>query len=69
MNDNAMKYLNSSSGWSVGMGPSVVVVDQGIGKSMTTDNLSSDVYAFIYGQQGLMAGLGVQGQKITKLAR
>jgi lipid-binding SYLF domain-containing protein len=24
------------------------------------------VYAFIYGQQGLMAGLGVQGQKISK---
>ncbi|WP_233271575.1 lipid-binding SYLF domain-containing protein [Paraburkholderia acidiphila] len=28
---------------------------------------SSDVYAFVFGQTGLMAGLGVQGQKITKL--
>jgi lipid-binding SYLF domain-containing protein len=66
MSDSAIEYLNSSDGWSVGMGPSVVVVDAGMGKSMTTTTLKSDVYAFIYGQQGLMAGLGVQGQKISK---
>jgi lipid-binding SYLF domain-containing protein len=67
MTDSAINYLNSSDGWSIGMGPSVVVVDAGMGKSMTTTTLQSDVYAFIYGQQGLMAGLGVQGQKITKI--
>ncbi|WP_259460515.1 YSC84-related protein [Paraburkholderia sp. BL23I1N1] len=63
MSDSAINYLNTSDGWSVGVGPSVVVVDAGMGKSMTTTTLKSDVYAFIYGQQGLMAGLGVQGQK------
>ena len=26
----------------------------------------ADVYAFIYGQKGLIAGLGLQGSKITK---
>jgi len=66
ISDSAINYLNASDGWSVGVGPSVVVVDAGMGKSMTTTTLKSDVYAFIYGQQGLMAGLGVQGQKITK---
>jgi lipid-binding SYLF domain-containing protein len=66
MTDAAISYLNTSDGWSVGMGPSVVVVDAGMGKSMTTTTLQSDVYAFIFGQQGLMAGLGVQGQKISK---
>jgi lipid-binding SYLF domain-containing protein len=66
MTDAAISYLNTSDGWSVGMGPSVVVVDAGMGKSMTTTTLQSDVYAFIYGQSGLMAGLGVQGQKISK---
>jgi lipid-binding SYLF domain-containing protein len=64
--DAAIQYLNTSDGWSVGLGPSVVVVDAGMGKSMTSTTLQSDVYAFIYGQSGLMAGLGVQGQKITK---
>ncbi|MFL9903978.1 lipid-binding SYLF domain-containing protein [Paraburkholderia fungorum] len=68
MTPAALNYLNSSAGWSVGMGPSVVVVDAGMAKSMTTTTMQSDVYAFIYGQSGLMAGLGVQGQKITKLS-
>jgi lipid-binding SYLF domain-containing protein len=48
------------------VGPSVVVVDAGTGKSMTSTTLKSDVYAFIFGQQGLMAGIGVQGQKISR---
>jgi lipid-binding SYLF domain-containing protein len=66
MTPAALSYLNSSDGWSVGVGPSVVVVDEGKAKSMTTTTLQSDVYAFIYGQEGLMGGLGVQGQKITR---
>ncbi|OUL83492.1 YSC84-related protein [Paraburkholderia hospita] len=67
MTPAALNYLNSSDGWSVGVGPSVVVIDEGKAKSMTTTTLQSDVYAFIYGQEGLMAGAGVQGQKITKI--
>jgi lipid-binding SYLF domain-containing protein len=66
MTPAALNYLNSSAGWSVGVGPSVVVVDQGKADSMTTTTMQSDVYAFIFGQSGLMAGLGVQGQKITQ---
>ena len=66
MTPAALKYLNSSAGWSVGAGPSVVVMDQGEASSMTTTTMQSDVYAFIFGQAGLMAGMGVQGQKITQ---
>ncbi|MFL9911183.1 lipid-binding SYLF domain-containing protein [Paraburkholderia sp. RL17-337-BIB-A] len=65
--DAAVNYLHSSDGWSIGMGPSVVVVDAGAARSLTTTTLQSDVYAFIFGQAGLMAGLGLQGQKITRL--
>ncbi len=65
--DAAVNYLHSSDGWSIGMGPSIVVVDAGKARSLTTTTLQSDVYAFIFGQQGLMAGLGLQGQKITRL--
>jgi len=66
-NDSALQYLGKSDGWSIGVGPTVVVVDSGAAKSLTTDNLNSDVYVFIFGQHGLMGGLGVQGQKITRL--
>jgi lipid-binding SYLF domain-containing protein len=66
MTPAAVNYLNSSDGWSVGVGPSVVVMDEGTARSMTTTTMQSDVYAFIFGQSGLMAGMGVQGQKITQ---
>ena len=67
MNDNALGYLNKSDGWELGVGPSIVVVDQGMGKSMTTTTMTQDVYAYIFSQKGLMGGMGVQGSKITRL--
>ncbi|MFI5316420.1 MAG: YSC84-related protein [Myxococcota bacterium] len=69
MNEKSLQYLNSSEGFEVGMGPSFVVVDEGKGKSMTTTTATQDVYAFIFSQQGLMGGLGLQGTKITKLEK
>jgi lipid-binding SYLF domain-containing protein len=67
MNDGALAYLGKSEGFEIGTGPSVVVMDDGMAKQTSTTTLSQDVYAFIFGQQGLMAGLGVQGNKITKV--
>jgi lipid-binding SYLF domain-containing protein len=67
--DSAINYLQTSGGWSIGAGPSVVVVDSGTARSLTSTTLKSDVYAFIYGQLGLMAGVGIQGQKISKLGK
>jgi lipid-binding SYLF domain-containing protein len=69
MDDKAMQYLGKSDGWELGVGPSIVVVDQGKAKSLTTTTLRDDVYAFIFDQKGLMAGLGLQGSKITKLEK
>jgi lipid-binding SYLF domain-containing protein len=69
MTDSAVNYLESSSGWEIGVGPSIVVVDAGIARSLTTTTLKSDVYAFIFDQKGLMAGLGLQGSKITRISK
>jgi lipid-binding SYLF domain-containing protein len=67
MTDTALKYLDSSGGWEVGVGPSVVVLDEGMARSLTTTTARDDVYAFIFGQKGLMAGIGLQGSKITRI--
>ena len=67
MRESALNALNTASGFEVGVGPSIVVVDEGMGKSTTTTNLRDDIYAFIFSQTGLMAGLGLQGNKVTKL--
>jgi len=67
MTDSARAYLDKSSGWEVGVGPTIVVVDAGAAKSLTTTTAKDDVYAFIFSQKGLMAGIGIQGSKITKI--
>jgi len=67
MNDQALTYLDNSGGWEIGSGPSVVVVDKGMAKKLSSTTLTQDVYAFIFGQQGLMAGLGLEGSKITRI--
>jgi len=67
MNDDAIAYLDKSGGWEVGVGPSIVIMDKGMGKSLTTTTGRSDVYAFIFDQKGLMAGIGLQGVKISKI--
>ncbi|MDD2658871.1 MAG: lipid-binding SYLF domain-containing protein [Methylococcales bacterium] len=67
MDNASLNYLNRSEGWEVGVGPSIVVVDKGMGKSLTTTTAKSGVYAFIFGQKGLMAGLGLQGSKISRI--
>jgi len=67
MNAGAVAQLDKADGFEVGVGPTVVVVDEGMGKSATTTTMKDDIYAFIFGQKGLMAGLGIQGNKITKI--
>jgi lipid-binding SYLF domain-containing protein len=67
MNDKAVAALGANEGFEVGVGPSVVVMDEGKAKTMTTTTAKDDIYAFIFGQKGLMAGLGIQGNKITRL--
>lgn len=67
MHADALKYLDSSQGFEIGVGPSVVVVDQGMARKFSSTTITQDVYAFIFGQNGLMAGLGIEGSKITKI--
>ena len=67
MTDAALKQLESMEGFEVGVGPSIVVVDEGMGRSITSSTITSDVYAFIFNQKGLMGGAGIQGSKITKI--
>jgi len=67
MDDESLKYLHQSDGWEVGTGPSLVVLDQGFAKSLSTTTLQKGVYAIIFNQKGLMGGVGIQGSKITRI--
>jgi lipid-binding SYLF domain-containing protein len=67
MNDRAVRYIHETHGWEIGVGPTVVVVDEGIAKNLSTSTLKDDAYAFIFDQQGLMAGLSIEGTKISRI--
>ena len=69
MRDSALQTLDRSGGFEVGVGPSVVVLDAGAAKALTTTTVQSDVYAIIFDQTGLMAGAGIQGSKISRMDR
>lgn len=69
MSDKAVKYLEHSKGWEFGVGPSVVVVNEGVAKNLSTSTLKDDAYAFISDQQGLMASLSIEGTKISRIKR
>jgi len=67
MDQDSLRYLDASDGWELGTGPSLVILDEGFGKSLSTTTLQKGVYAFIFDQKGLMGGFGIQGTKITKI--
>ena len=69
MTDSAVNYLDKSEGWEIGVGPSLVIVDEGAAKNITSTTLKNDIYGFIFDQKGLMAGIGIQGTKVTRITK
>jgi len=69
MNDKAVSYLEKSKGWEIGVGPTVVAVNEGVAKNLTSTTLQDDAYAFVFDQQGLMASLSIEGTKISRIRR
>jgi lipid-binding SYLF domain-containing protein len=69
MNDEAVDYIERTAGFEIGVGPTVVLVDEGVAKNLSTTTLKDDAYAFIFNQQGLMAGISLEGTKITRIDR
>ena len=67
MTEADLKYLKNTKGWSIGVGPTVVIADAGAAKDASTLTGQQGVYGFIFDQKGLMAGMGLTGQKISKI--
>ena len=56
MADEGLDFLKSSDGREVGVGPSIVVMDQGRAKSFTTTTAKDGIYAFCLFQPGKVDG-------------
>src|ERR1043165_6712604 len=69
MTKKAVDYIHRSQGWEIGVGPTVVVVNEGVAKNLSTSTLKDDAYAFIFDQKGLMAGITLEGTKVSRIKR
>ena len=67
MTDEALERFQSSDGWEAGVDGSVALVNTGVAGEIDTHTLSEPVIGFIFGEQGLMANLSLEGAKISKL--
>jgi lipid-binding SYLF domain-containing protein len=66
MTDEAVERLKSAAGFEIGVEPNIVVLNAGAGANVSTATAPRDVYSYVFGTQGLMGGVSLQGLKITK---
>jgi len=69
MTDSALAKFRASEGWKVGVDGSVALVKLGAGGSIDTENIKDPVVGFIFGNEGLMYNLTLEGSKITRLKK
>ena len=67
MTPKAVEYVHRTQGWEIGVGPTVVVVNEGVARNLSTSTLKDDAYAFVFDQKGLMAGVSLEGSKISRI--
>jgi lipid-binding SYLF domain-containing protein len=67
MEAEALKKFQTSEGWKVGVDGSVALIKVGMGDSLDTAQYNKPIVAFIFGQQGLMYNLTLEGSKFNKL--
>ncbi|MEB0138513.1 MULTISPECIES: lipid-binding SYLF domain-containing protein [unclassified Undibacterium] len=69
MSEKVEQSLRATHGWEVGVGPSMVLMNEGVAKNLSTSSLQDDSYAYIFDQSGLMASISIEGTKITPIKR
>ena len=67
MTKEALDSFRNSSGWEAGANAKVTLIDQGKAAEINSIIANNPVIAFVFGQQGLLGDLSVEGEKITKL--
>ena len=67
MTDDALNYLDASKGFEIGADAAVAVASKGAGYELDTNNIQDPIIAFVFGESGLMAGITLEGSKITQI--
>jgi lipid-binding SYLF domain-containing protein len=66
MDSNALQDFRKSAGWTVGLDGKVTLVTVGAEGSINSQIYNKPILAFVVDQKGLIAGVSLEGAKITK---
>jgi lipid-binding SYLF domain-containing protein len=69
LDDAALKKFQESKGWEAGVDGSVAIAKWGAGKDINTQSFQEPIVGFVFSNKGLMAGISLEGSKVTKLDR
>jgi len=67
MTEDALRNFENSRGWTAGVDASVTVISVGASAQMTTATAQQPVIGYVLSNSGLMAGVSVDGARITRL--
>lgn len=67
MTEDALAYLDRVNGFEIGADANVAVVNEGLDVGASSTTIQDPIVAFVVGQRGLMAGVTVEGSKITRI--
>jgi lipid-binding SYLF domain-containing protein len=66
MDAGSLKKFRESNGWKAGVDGSVTLINVGAAAKVDVTKLKEPIVGFVVGQSGLMAGVSIDGSKITK---
>lgn len=69
MTEDALSYLGRSGGFEIGADANVALVTEGLAADVTSSTVQDPIIAMVFGQTGLMAGVTIEGSKITRINR
>jgi len=67
MTEDALNRFETSDGWSVGADATVTLVSVGANAQITTETAQQPVIGFVLSNSGLMAGLTLNGTRVSRL--
>ena len=67
VSEASLNNFMNSNGWEAGVDGSVIIADWGKMKDITSISYEKPIIGFIYGEQGLMAGVSIEGTKFKRI--
>ncbi len=64
---DALQRFENSNGWDLGADASVAVIQNGAGGGVNASQADKPVQVYVFGHQGLMGSLSLEGTKISRL--